>query len=278
MEIRFKRMGDMAEYKFFAKVYDRMMDNIPYEEWEQYILQLFYRYGVSPCSKITELGCGTGVMTRLLADDGFFMTGIDLSEEMLEVARKKDANNRSLQALRKSNHMDEQTEDEKTSGIVYVNSDMRNFHVEDKQDAVVSICDSMNYLLTEEALYETMASVHHNLKENGVFIFDLKTEYFFRKELDGERFKENMGDFSYVWKNRYDENKHIHEYRLLFERIEFGKVVKETEVHRQRTFSAGDIKEAALNAGFRHGAAYDAFTFEKPKKRSERIYIVLKKE
>lgn len=70
----------MSQYKYFATVYDRMMDNVPYEEWKQYILQLLFKYGVKPCAKIAELGCGTGMMTRLLSDDGFHMTGIDLSE------------------------------------------------------------------------------------------------------------------------------------------------------------------------------------------------------
>lgn len=93
----------MAEYKYFAKVYDRMMDNIPYEEWEQYLLKLLFKYGVSPCAKMTELGCGTGVMTRLLSDEGFAMTGIDLSEEMLAVARKKNC-----------------------TGIEYIHADMRD--------------------------------------------------------------------------------------------------------------------------------------------------------
>ena len=248
----------MAEYKFFAKVYDRMMDNIPYEEWEQYLLCLLYRYGVPPCSNMTELGCGTGVMTRLLAADGFAMTGIDLSEEMLHVARKK-----------RYSSFDEH--------ITYINSDMRDFHVNEKQDAIVSVCDSMNYLLTNEDLYKTMVSVRKSLKENGVFIFDLKTEYFFKTVLDGRIYREDMGDFSYIWKNRYDGEKHIHEYRLLFTHEENKEPVREKEVHRQRVFTAADIKEAAIRAGFTHAAAYDAFTYDKPRKCSERIYIVMKR-
>ena len=164
----------MAEYKYFAKVYDRMMDNIPYEEWKQYLMQLFFAYDVPPCAKITELGCGTGVMTRLLSDEGFAMTGVDISKEMLNVARGNSG-----------------------SDITYINSDMRSFEIYEKQDAIISICDSMNYLLTNDDLYRTMVAAHSNLKGDGVFIFDLKTEYFFRSKLDGKTFAENMGDFSY---------------------------------------------------------------------------------
>lgn len=49
----------MSQYKYFATVFDRMMDNIPYEEWKQYILQLFFKYGVKPCARIAEFDLKT---------------------------------------------------------------------------------------------------------------------------------------------------------------------------------------------------------------------------
>ena len=58
---------------------------------------------------------------------------------------------------------------------------------------------------------------------------------------------------------------------------EGGKWVPTQEVHKQRAYTASEIIEAAKLAGFERGAAYDAFTFEKPRKRSDRIYIVLRK-
>ncbi len=263
----------MAEYKYFAKVYDRMMDNIPYEEWKQYLMQLFFAYDVPPCAKITELGCGTGVMTRLLSDEGFAMTGVDISEEMLNVARAKT----SLDTTHGNDALSVSENANENARITYINSDMRSFEINEKQDAIISICDSMNYLLTNDGLYRTMVAAFSNLKDNGVFIFDLKTEYFFRSKLDGKTFAEDMGDFSYVWKNQYDSENHVHQYRLLFTYEEDGKLVKEKEVHRQRVYTASDLKAAARKAGFSHIRGYDALTFDKPHKRSDRIYIVLVK-
>ncbi len=241
----------MSEYQYFATVYDRMMDNIPYEEWEQYILQLLFRYEVKPCASIAELGCGTGVMTRLLARDGFLMTGIDLSKEMLQVAGMHDS-----------------------SDIKYIQQDMRELNLPEKQDVIISICDSMNYLLTDDDIYKTMYAVKNNLAPGGIFIFDLKTEYFFENVLDGTTYKEDMGDFSYIWRNQYNKNEHIHKYYLKFNSD--GRVIRER--HRQRAFSAGDIKTAAIRAGFKKAVAYNAFTFAKPKRKSERIYIILRNE
>ena len=252
----------MSQYKYFASVYDRMMDNIPYESWKQYLLELFYRYNVSPGAAITELGCGTGRMTRLLSEDGFDMTGIDLSEEMLEIARKNGA----------SKAVNNTQKYELKSGIKYLHQDMRELSLPDKQDAIISICDSMNYLLFVDDLYKTMSAVKSNLKPDGVFIFDLKTEYFFVNELDGEIFSEDMGDFAYIWRNQYSKVDHVHRYYLEF--FVDGKVIR--EMHKQRAFSAQDIKSAAVKAGFSNAHAYDAFTFEKPRKKSARIYIVMK--
>lgn len=242
----------MSRYKFFASVYDRMMDNIPYDDWEQYLLQVLYKFGVCPEAHITELGCGTGIMTGRLADDSFVMTGIDLSKEMLEVARSKETN------------------------ATYLHMDMRELKLPEKQDAIISICDSVNYLLTNEDLYRTMKAARDNLKPNGIFAFDLKTEYFFINELDNKVFRENLGDFSYVWKNHYDEEEHIHTYYLEFKQKNNKTGGVQKEIHKQRAFFAGDIIDAAKRAGFKKAAVYDAFSFEKPQIHSERLYLVLK--
>lgn len=252
-------------YKFFAKLYDKMMADIAYELWEQYLLQLLFRYKVPPMGKILELGCGTGRMTRLLSKEGFKMTGLDLSEEMLEIAKNIEN--------------DYKTEDKEREKILYNYGDMRDFQLNEKQDAIISICDSMNYLLTVDDLSKTMKSARENLKPGGVFIFDLKTEYFYKNELDGEIFTENLGEYSYVWNNFYIDEEHIHEYSLRFYEgaYEKGKEPISKELHKQRAFFAKDIKDAAIHAGFDSAIVYDAFTYDKPRKNSERIYIILNK-
>ena len=78
----------MEAYSGFAKVYDLFMDNIPYEEWTDYVKELFAEEGVKD-GILLDLGCGTGSVTELLAESGFDMIGIDNSEEMLEIAMEK---------------------------------------------------------------------------------------------------------------------------------------------------------------------------------------------
>ena len=245
----------MKEYTLFAKVYDEMMDRIPYEDWKQYLMMHMYRVGVPACGHIAEVGCGTGTMTGLLSDVGFKMTGIDLSEDMLRIAEAR------------------QKQKEKNR-IEYICADMRDFSLREKQDAVISVGDSMNYLLSEEDLAATFISVKKCLKPGGVFIFDLKTDYFFGNVLDGHTYRDRYDDFLCIWKNVYNRQNRIHEYHLRFKSRD-RELNEYREVHRQRAFSADEIIRSAKKAGFTRGRAYGAFTFDKPVKNSERWYIIL---
>ena len=73
----------MDAYTGFAYVYDEYMDNIPYEEWGQYMIALLKENGVSCDSSVLELGCGTGTVTRMLAKEGYDCVGLDMSEDCL---------------------------------------------------------------------------------------------------------------------------------------------------------------------------------------------------
>ena len=242
----------MKAYSVFAHIYDKMMDNIPYEEWKDYLLRMMYLYRVSPSASIAELGCGTGTMTGLLVEEGLDVMGLDISLDMLAEARKKYPD------------------------ISFLEADMRDFKLPEKKDVIVSICDSINYVLTTEDLVKTFSSVRENLNKGGIFIFDLKTKFFFENALDGRTYRDRGSGFRCTWKNHFDASSNIHSYLLDIKVKDGGKWVSTQEVHRQRAFAAREIIEAAKLSGFEKGGAYDAFTFDKPKKRSDRIYIVLR--
>ena len=146
----------MEAYTGFAQVYDEFMDNIPYKEWNKYLLELLKENGLSE-GILLDLGCGTGSITELLAKAGFDMIGIDNSEDMLEIAREKA--------------MDEELD------ILYLLQDMREFELFGTVAGVVSICDSMNYITSEEDLLKVFKLVNNYLDPKGLFIFDMNTPY-----------------------------------------------------------------------------------------------------
>ena len=74
-------------YTSFATVYDELMDNIPYEEWAEYLISLLKEQGVADDATVADLGCGTGTVTRILDKAGYDCIGVDMSEDMLRRSR-----------------------------------------------------------------------------------------------------------------------------------------------------------------------------------------------
>ena len=248
----------MSAYTGFAAVYELFMDNIPYEEWYRYLADLLQEYGVND-GLILDLGCGTGTLTRLLAAGGYDMIGVDISGEMLEIA------------------MDRQSEG--TKEILYLQQDMCDFELYGTVRAVVSICDSMNYLLEEEELVQVFSLVNNYLDPGGIFIFDLNTGYKYETLLGDATIAENREDASFIWENFYDPDSRINEYDLtLFIKGADGRFDKYEETHYQRAHDLETVKRAMAAGGLRFEAAYDAFTREEPGVECERIYMIAREQ
>ncbi len=241
-------------YGSFARVYDLFMDNIPYEEWSTYLHHLLLKYGVQD-GLVLELGCGTGSMTELLAGYGYDMIGVDNSVEMLEIAREKKE---------QSGH-----------DILYLLQDMREFELYGTVKAVVSVCDSMNYITQSEDLLTVFKLVNNYLDPGGVFIFDMNTIYKYEELLGDTVIAENREESSFIWENWYDGDEMINEYDLtLFIRREDGLYEKYEETHYQKAYKISEVCHLLEKAGLQLEAVYNAFTTEKPGSDSERVYFV----
>ena len=184
----------MEAYTEFAKVYDLFMDNIDYPRWCRYLTELLKKYGV-PEGLVLELGCGTGTMTELLASQGYDMIGVDNSEEMLAKAIEKRV--------------------ESGQNILYLLQDMREFELYGTVRAVVSVCDSMNYILTEEDLLQVFSLVNNYLDPGGIFVFDLNTVYKYKEILGDQVIAEDREEGSFIWENQYDEETRENLYQLV---------------------------------------------------------------
>ena len=198
------------------------------------------------------------------------MIGIDNSYDMLSIAMEKEDEER-----------DENGELNRPE-ILYLHQDMREFELYGTVAAVVSICDSMNYITEEEDLVEVFRLVNKYLDSRGVFIFDLNTEYKYR-ELLGERvIAENREEASFIWDNYYDPEEKINEYNLtIYAKVpeeedgcESGLFERFDEVHYQKAYSFEKIKELLAKAGMEFVTMYDAFTLNPPTETSERVYVV----
>lgn len=248
----------MEAYTSFASVYDTFMDNVPYGEWGTYIHSLLCRYGVKD-GLVLNLGCGTGTMTEILAGYGYDMIGVDNSGDMLELAMEKRL---------ASGH-----------DILYLLQDMREFELYGTVRAVVSVCDSVNYITEPEELAEVFRLVNNYLDPGGLFLFDFNTEYKYREVMGDCTIAEDRGDCSFIWDNCYYEEEKINEYDLtLFIREgsdDNGALYRKyRETHFQRGYTLEEIRELLSSAGLVFQAAYDMDTGEAAWEKSERICVI----
>lgn len=246
----------MEAYTGFAEVYDLFMDNVPYEEWSQYLISLLQEYGILE-GLVLELGCGTGKMTRLLAQAGYDMIGVDSSQEMLQVAREQEWD------------------------ILYLHQDMREFELYGTVRAVVCVCDSLNYILEEEDLLAVFSLVNNYLDPGGVFIFDMNTLYKYREILGESTICENREEGSFIWENFYDDKEQVNQYDLtLFIREQDAQDLyrKYEETHFQRGYELQKVRRLLEQSGMEFVAMYDAFTREPVKAQSERVYVIAREK
>lgn len=277
----------MEAYESFAKVYDDLMDNIPYEEWADYILGLLHEYNIKD-GLIAELGCGTGSITELLANAGYDMIGIDNSTEMLEIANEK----------KQAHHL---------PSILYLLQDMREFELFGTVNAVICVCDSINYLLDTAEITEVFRLANNYLEAEGLFICDFKTRHYFKDIVADSTIAEDREDVSFIWDNYYDEESDINELALsLFIReplscnnnsdnhaTKQGNTVnndytsdtkdhtlyrKYQELHYQRGLTIEEMKNCVKASGMELVAMYDAFTHQHATEESERIYVIAREK
>ncbi len=243
----------MDSYTGFASLYDLFMDNIPYEQWNEYLVSLLKAYGVED-GLVLDMGCGTGNITELLAKAGYDMIGIDNSEDMLGIAMDK----------RYNSGLD----------ILYLCQDMREFELYGTVAAAVSICDSMNYILEYDELVQVFKLVNNYLDPQGIFIFDLNTIYKY-EHIGDTVIAENREEGSFIWENTYFDDKKLNQYELtIFAKDDDDRYTKYEETHLQRAYTLDEIKAALTEAGLTYVTSHSAFTLDPVKDNDERIYVI----
>lgn len=246
----------MDSYSAFAYVYDKLMEDVDYKGWVEYIEKIFKRYDIRP-KNIAELACGTGNITNILAERGYNLIGVDISEDMLFVAQEKAR--------------------DKGVDVIYLNHDIRELSLPSDLDAILCICDGINYIEDEKDLLKVFDCVYKDLKDHGLFIFDISTYYKLSNVLGNNTYAENFKDVSYIWENYFDEKRKICDFDLTIFMKEQDVYRKYEETHSQRAYEENEILERLNAVGFKNTERFEAFTFTEPNEENERIYFVCQK-
>lgn len=231
------------------------MAGVPYRFWLDYLERLWKRHGAAP-HLVLDLACGTGTVTRLLAQRGCRVVGVDLAPAMLEAARLKT----QAQGL----------------SIPFVQQDAADLDLPGQSfDSVICLFDSLNYLLDASRLQQAFVRVFAHLRPGGTFIFDVNTEYALAEGMFNQSCSRKDEPLHYRWRSRYDPRTQVCTVNMHFS-YDAGEGIREPfqEVHKQRAYYKEDLTAWLHEAGFAEVAVYDAYSLERPKKRSDRLFFV----
>ena len=250
-------------YDEFAYVYDELMDNVPYQRWADMLHSLIIKYGISrpgihgsfgdsaepSCEEerlesernlVLDLACGTGTLTELMHQKGYDMIGVDISGDMLNAAMEK--------------------RDKSGSDILYLNQDMRELDLFSTVGTIYCLCDSINYLLSDEDIGKVFALCENFLYPGGLFIFDFNTVFKYESIIGDRTIAENREDVSFIWENYYYPEEHINEYDLtvfIESRERKGFYRKITETHLQKGYTLNEIEGFLERAGLEMITAFE---------------------
>lgn len=254
-------MSEYEGYDALARVYDQLNQEIDYEQWADFLERCFTRFLQKPPELVLDLACGTGRMTRTLANRGYDMIGVDGSASMLSEARMQDAD----------------------ASILYLCQDMRKLELYGTVGATVCCLDSLNYLLSEQDLKKTFSLVHNYSDPGALFLFDVNTPYKFQTVygnnayvLENE-FKEESDELRAVycgWQNDYHADTRICDFYLtVFEETADGRYFRSDEHQQERAYSLDRLTALLQECGFELLGVYADYLESEPTDETERWYI-----
>lgn len=246
-----------------SKLYDRWMSDIDYQQLTEFILKQCPPSQARPVSCL-DVCCGTGNLMALLAEAGMKVTGIDLSSEMLAIARSKLEGRFGVEqpALHR---VDVAKED----------------WPEGPFDLVVCTFDSANYFSPSE-LSALIRKAARALKPQGLFIFDVNSEHKLRNIFGNSVYGETFEDYAYIWKNNLSEEDRRIRYDItMFLSREDGPAgfyTRYLETHVQYLHAQDFIGDELRRAGFGLIETTDNYGEEKVHDGSLRIVFKARKE
>ena len=236
-----------------APYYDDLMARVPYDMWVDYVEELFHRHGGSG-QRALDLATGTGAIAIRLARRGYQVTGVDRSRSMLAEARRKS--------------------NEAGLAITWRCCDIAQLSLRSSFDLVVSLYDSLNYVIDPAKLAAAFGRIARVLEPGALFIFDINSIYALEKELFTQSDDAPDRAIRYRWRSRYDAQTRLALIQMDFETAD-GRRFRET--HRQRGYTVAEIDQMAAAARLEVAATYHAYTLVPAGPQSDRLFFVTRR-
>lgn len=243
-------------YETFAFVYDEVMDEGLYEQW----LAFSKKHLPEGTKNILELACGTGALAVSFAKDGYDVTGLDLSEEMLMMASQRAF--------------------EEEVSIQFVEGNMLDLSEVGQYQAITCFSDSLCYMKNEQEVQQVFDEVYQALEQEGTFIFDVHSMYQINEVFPDYSYHYQTEEFAFLWDSYKGKEQNSIEHFLTFfvkdpEQPEL--FIRQDELHAERTYTMDNYLRMLENSGFSTVSAYGDFTEEEPQEETKRWFFVAQK-
>ena len=244
-------------YNNFAKVYDELMSDVNYTEWTDYLCGLFDKFDRGP-NILLDLACGTGGFSQEFAKKGVSVIGVDISPEMLAVA-KENSQKQNLDVL-------------------YLCQDASELDLYGTVDGAICCLDSLNHITDYNKLCEVFKKVSLFLEKDRLFIFDVNTIFKHKSVLGDNTFVIETPDTYCVWQNEFEpETDSVYIALDFFNRTDGENYQRFSEEFEERAYSHNEIKTALDNAGFKIEALFEEMSQNAPCDQTERIIYIARK-
>lgn len=239
-------------YSHFALIYDELMSNAPYDKWVDFVRESCRHYNVNG-KKALDLGCGTGTLTALLSQAQFEMTGVDVSAEMLAIARQK------------------------TEHVRFFEQNMTELDLGEQFDIVLIFCDSLNYVTSETDVMTTFERVYQHLAHDGLLLFDVHSFYKIDSIFKDQTFAYESEEVSYIWDCYVEHGNYVEHELTFFVKRGDGLYERFDELHAQKTLPIHTYERMLSKSGFTLLDVSADFQCTAPTETSERIFFTARK-
>lgn len=250
-------------FKEYAKYYDLLYQDKDYQIEAEYILSLLNKHQPES-KKILEFGSGSGIHGRIIAKEGFQVSGIEKSREMIDLG------------LSSNQGKCENTNFSCTQG------DCTSTFLGDDFDTVISLFHVLSYQTSNGEVLAMLKNAHRQLKPGGIFIFDYwyaPAVWYLGPKLRVKQVRNQQLAITRIAEPECFREQNIVKvnYQTFVEDLKSNHISKVKETHEMRAFNTEEIREFASQTGFTILCSEEWLTSHTPSKDTWGVCTTLQK-
>ena len=244
-------------YDIIAEIYDKLMSHVDYDNWAGFINKIQTKFLREHSGNILDISAGTGNLSVKLDNYGYNIFAMDLSIDMLSVAKNKLPNLAVMQA------------------------DMRFLPFSaNSWDFIICTYDSFNYLMSEIEIKQALKEIYRILSPDGIYVFDVTTEQNSKKHFRHLVTTELIGKYRCIRRSSYEEKNQIqrNDFTLIdTENNENKDGIIHYENHQQKIYPKKLLENLCKKEGFEIIGCWGNFHFKNGSDKDYRLHFACRK-